>query len=64
MDKDPTGTIPLWDRELLVDASQKSKCIPVFHIGETILSLQVLYELIRFILKYEIIILAIQAGSL
>ena len=41
VDEDPTGTKSLWDRGLLSGASQKSECIAVFHIGETILSLQV-----------------------
>jgi hypothetical protein len=54
VDEDPTGSKSLWDRGLLSGASQKSECISVFHIGETILSLQVLFELIRFITKYEI----------
>jgi hypothetical protein len=31
----------LWDRGLLSGASQKADCINVFHVGETILSLQV-----------------------
>ena len=43
VDEDPTGTKSLWDRGLLSGASQKSECISVFHIGETILSLQVIY---------------------
>ena len=41
VDDDPTGSKSLWDRGLLSGASQKSECISVFHIGETILSLQV-----------------------
>lgn len=40
VDEDPTGTKSLWDRGLLSGASQKSECISVFHIGETILSIQ------------------------
>ena len=41
VDDDPTGSKSLWDRGLLSGASQKSECIAVFHVGETILSLQV-----------------------
>ena len=41
LDEDPTGTKSLWDRGLLSGASQKADCINVFHVGETILSLQV-----------------------
>ena len=37
--EDPTGTQSLWDRGLLSGASQKSECIAVTHIGETIISL-------------------------
>ena len=38
--EDPTGTKSLWDRGLLSGAGQKAECIAVFHIGETVLSLQ------------------------
>merc|ERR1712045_947628 len=37
--EDPTGTQSLWDRGLLSGASQKSDCVAVTHIGETIVSL-------------------------
>ncbi|CAB4062004.1 SF3B3 [Lepeophtheirus salmonis] len=40
VDEDPTGTKSLWDRGLLSGASQKADAVSVFHIGETILSLQ------------------------
>ena len=41
VDEDPTGTKSLWDRGLLSGAAQKSETLCVFHIGETVLSLQV-----------------------
>ena len=43
VDDDPTGTKSLWDRGLLSGAAQKSETLCVFHIGETVLSLQVRY---------------------
>ena len=40
VDEDPTGTKSLWDRGLLSGAGQKAETLCVFHIGETVLSLQ------------------------
>ena len=34
------GAKSLWDRGLLSGAGQKAECVSVFHIGETMLSLQ------------------------
>lgn len=42
VDDDPTGTKSLWDRGLLSGAAQKAETLCVFHIGETVLSLQVI----------------------
>lgn len=41
VDDDPTGTKSLWDRGLLSGASQKAETVSMFHVGETIMSLQV-----------------------
>lgn len=41
VDEDPTGTKSLWDRGLLSGASQKAETVSMFHVGETVLSLQV-----------------------
>ena len=34
------GAKSLWDRGLLSGAGQKAECMSVFHVGETMLSLQ------------------------
>ena len=41
VEEDPTGIKSLWDRGLLSGASQKAEGVSVFHVGETIRSLQV-----------------------
>jgi splicing factor 3B subunit 3 len=40
VEEDPTGDKSLWVRGLLNGASQKSDTINIYHIGETVLSLQ------------------------
>ena len=35
-----SGAKSLWDRGLLSGAGQKAECMSVFHVGETMLSLQ------------------------
>uniref|UniRef100_A0A7M5U5X2 Splicing factor 3B subunit 3 n=1 Tax=Clytia hemisphaerica TaxID=252671 RepID=A0A7M5U5X2_9CNID len=40
VEEDPTGVKALWDRGVLNGASQKMDTVSVYHIGETLLSLQ------------------------
>ncbi|XP_057291635.1 splicing factor 3B subunit 3-like [Hydractinia symbiolongicarpus] len=40
IEEDPTGVKALWDRGLLNGASQKADTVCIYHVGETILSLQ------------------------
>jgi len=42
VDEDPTAIKSLWDRGLMMGASQKADCINAFHVGETPMSLQVM----------------------
>ena len=58
VDEDPTGTKSLWDRGLLSGASQKSECISVFHIGETILSIQVSRALSTYLTHFHLIVIS------
>jgi len=44
VDEDPSGTKALWDRGLLSGASNKLDVLCNFHIGETVLSLQVRFK--------------------
>jgi len=41
IDEDPSGTKALWDRGVLSGASNKLEVLCNFHVGETVLSLQV-----------------------
>jgi len=40
VEEDPTGVKALWDRGLLNGASQKSETQCIYHVGETVLSMQ------------------------
>jgi splicing factor 3B subunit 3 len=54
VDEDPSGTKALWDRGLLSGASNKLDVLCNFHIGETVLSLQVSHFVINISSSHSI----------